>query len=358
MIDAVAAELLKLRTLRSHLALLAASLLAVPVGAAMALVVATSFDNQPEAARPVFDGLGAGLAAGLPVVCLVAGALGARTITAEHATGSIATSLLGVPRRLVLLFAKAPALVVVTLPVGVLLAFAVHAVTQVVLGERAGQVLVDGRTLGAGAADPGVLAEVLVSGATVAVAALFGLGVGAVLRSTATAVAVLVLVIVVAPTVVQVLPVPWNARAGSLVLTALPEQIAGGDGAGVLPPAAALAVLVAHPVVALTGGAVAIAARGGALRPLVAGGLATAVLVSVAAAPPPAPTSALAWQPCGAEIECAGIDVSRSLAKTMKHEPRGFVACADHPMQLMRGHALFAGGHQLSGQKPFRQWNM
>src|ERR1700738_1198709 len=51
--------------------------------------------------------------------------------------------------------------------------------------------------------------------------------------------------------------------------------------------------------------------------------------------------------------ECAGIDVGRSLAETMKHEPRGLIACADHPVQLMRGHALFAGRPQLRGQKPF-----
>src|SRR4051812_49455091 len=151
MIDATAAEMLKLRTVRSNALLLAAALLAVPPGGGLALLVAVAFDTQGPRARPAFDGLGAGLAAGLPLACLVAGTLGARAITAEHASGSLATSLLAVPRRLVLLLAKAPPLVAVTLPVGVLLAVAMHAVTRAVPGERAAQVLVDGSTL----ADPG-----------------------------------------------------------------------------------------------------------------------------------------------------------------------------------------------------------
>jgi pimeloyl-ACP methyl ester carboxylesterase len=285
--------------------LLAAALLAVPLAGGLALLVAVAFDNQGPQAHPAFDGLGAGLGAGLPLACLVAGTLGARAITAEHASGSLATSLLAVPRRLVLLLAKAPPLVAVTLPVGVLLAFAMPAVTRAVLGERAAQVLVDGSTL----ADPGGLVEVLVAGATVAVSALVGLGVGAVVRSTAGAVAALALLLVVLPFGAQVLPVPWNARVGSVLLPALPEQVAGADGAGVLPPAAALALLLAHPVVALTAGAAAIAARGGALRPALAGGLAAAALITVAAAPAPAPTSALRWQACGADLECAQIEV-------------------------------------------------
>jgi hypothetical protein len=48
----------------------------------------------------------------------------------------------------------------------------------------------------------------------------------------------------------------------------------------------------------------------------------------------------------------------RSLAETMKQEPRGLVAGADHPVQLMRRHAGLAGGHQASGQNPLGERDM
>src|ERR1700730_8004975 len=50
-------------------------------------------------------------------------------------------------------------------------------------------------------------------------------------------------------------------------------------------------------------------------------------------------------------------EIVRSFAASVKQEPRCFVIGADHAMQLMRAHALFAGGHQLSGENPFRQWD-
>lgn len=355
MIDAIAAELLKLRTLRSHYAVLAASVLAVPLAAGLALLVATSFDNQP-GFRTSFDSLGTGLAAGLPLACLAAGVLGARTITVEHASGALATSLLGVPRRLVLLFAKAPPLVAVTLPVGLALAVAMHAATAAVLGERAGQVLLDGRTLVADLADPAVPIEILAAGALLPAAALIGLGVGAAVRSTAVAAGVLVLVLVVLPNAAGVLPVPWSARIGAVLLTALPAEIAGGDGAGPLPPAGALAVLATYCVVALTAGAAAIAARGGALRPVLAGGLAAAALVSVAAAPAPSAAGSLQWRACGGELECAELDVPVDWSEPAGPTIRLALARLPHTGVHLRMGTVFSlpGGPGASGVTDLR----
>jgi hypothetical protein len=43
----------------------------------------------------------------------------------------------------------------------------------------------------------------------------------------------------------------------------------------------------------------------------------------------------------------------------MRHEPSGAVrAEAEHPPELMRGHALFAGGHEMRCQKPLVEWNV
>lgn len=134
MIDAVLAEWLKFRSLRSNFYLLASSLLAVFLSAGAAFMVTRGFDNQTGADQLRFDNLGAGLGTGLPVAYFVLGALGALAMTAEHDT-----SLVAVPRRLVLLCAKVPMLLVVGLVSGEVLAFGMHVATQAVLGDRAGR---------------------------------------------------------------------------------------------------------------------------------------------------------------------------------------------------------------------------
>jgi len=37
----------------------------------------------------------------------------------------------------------------------------------------------------------------------------------------------------------------------------------------------------------------------------------------------------------------------------MHHEPRRFVADAEHPVNLMRAHALLAGRNQMNAEQPF-----
>ena len=48
--------------------------------------------------------------------------------------------------------------------------------------------------------------------------------------------------------------------------------------------------------------------------------------------------------------ECA---FAHRLANAVHHEPRRFVADADHAVQLVRAHPFLAGAEQESGQKPF-----
>lgn len=305
--DAIGAEWLKFRTLRSNLLLLAASVLSVLLCAGNAYLLAKGVDRQPAAERVRFRSIGAGLGTGLPVATFAVGALGALSITSEHATGLVRTSLLAVPRRLRFLFAKVPPLVVVSLVLGQLLVFGMHAAAMAVLGERAGLVLLDGRTLGA--TDPGVVVELLVTGAVMPVVAVIGLGLGAVLRSTAATLVTLVVLLVVLPVGAQALPDPWRSRIGSLAVEELPHQVVGGEAPGVLAPWAALALLVAYPVAALTCAAVAINGRGRRRRPLVVGGVVTALLAAVVVVPPGAAAGALGWRPCGGELECSAVEV-------------------------------------------------
>ncbi|MFC7592192.1 hypothetical protein ACFQYP_57055 [Nonomuraea antimicrobica] len=182
--DVIASEWYKLRSLRFNVYLLAVSVLAVLVCAGVAYLVGRGFDGQTFEERLSFAGNGAGLGTGLPVAYFVLGTLGALSITSEYATGMIRTSLAAVPRRQVFLFAKIPGLAAVTLVVGQVLAFAMHLAAQAVLGDRAGQMLLDGSTLGTPLSEPGVFATVVVAGLSMTAAALIGLGVGAAIRST------------------------------------------------------------------------------------------------------------------------------------------------------------------------------
>ncbi|MEQ4725389.1 alpha/beta fold hydrolase [Nonomuraea sp. B19D2] len=317
MLDVVASEWHKLRSLRSNAYLLAVSLLAVLACAGVAYLIGRGFDHQTAEERLRYSSNGAGLGTGLPVAYFVFGTLGALMITSEHATGMIRTSLAAVPRRQLFLFAKIPSLVAVTLVAGQVLAFGMHLAAQAVLGDRADQLLLDGRTLGTPLSEPGVLATVVVAGLSMAAAALIGLGVGAAIRSTPGSLVVLVMIFLVLPVVAQALPSPLRAQAGSYMIENLPAQIAGAGG-GLLSPPAAAALLVAYIAAALTAGATMIALRG-RVKVLAVGAAAT-LMAAVMAVPAagdsadPGPSS-LAWRPCAdkdapEDMRCASVEVS------------------------------------------------
>ncbi|MFI9840358.1 alpha/beta fold hydrolase [Nonomuraea sp. NPDC051941] len=314
MIDVIASEWQKLRSLRSNLYLLACSVAAVLACAAVAFMIGRGFDNLSLYERMAFPGNGDGLGNGLAVAYFVFAALGALAITSEYSTGMIQTSLVAVPRRQALLLAKVPGLAVVALVAGQVLAFGMHAAAMAVLGDRAGQLLRDGQTLGTSLSEPGVLASVVLAGLSMAAVALIGLGVGAAVRSTPGALVALIVIIVVLPVVARTLPMPLRAQAASFMIENLPLQIAGVGG-GILPPAAAAGLLVAYVVAALTAGAVTIALKGRRIKALVVG-TAAAVLVSAvpaaAAGSPGSGPSSLAWAACkdaSKDMRCASIEV-------------------------------------------------
>ncbi|MEU7749241.1 alpha/beta fold hydrolase [Nonomuraea sp. NPDC049158] len=360
MIDVIASEWLKLRSLRSNLYLLACSVAAVLACAAVAFMIGRGFDTESPDERMAFPGNGDGLGNGIAVAYFVFATLGALTITSEYSTKMIQTSLVAVPRRHALLLAKVPGLAAVALVAGQILAFAMHAAAMVVLGDRAGQLLRDGQTLGTSLSEPGVLASVITAGLSMAAFALIGLGVGAAVRSTPGALVVLTVIIVVLPVVAKTLPSTLRAQVVSFMIENLPLQIAGVGG-GLLSPAAAAGLLVAYVIAALTAGATAIALKGRRIKALALGAAATVLLSVVPAAASGSPdsgSSSLDWAACtdkelSKEMRCASIEVPVDWAKPSGRKIRLTVGMLPNTGAERRIGAVFAvpGGPGGSGVK-------
>jgi ABC-2 type transport system permease protein len=107
---------------------------------------------------------------------IAVGVLGVLLITSEYATGLIRTTLAAVPRRLPVLWGKAALLATATLAVSLPAALVAFLAGQSILGRQ---------HLSVPLSQPGVARAVIGSALYLAVAALLGLGLGALLRSTA-----------------------------------------------------------------------------------------------------------------------------------------------------------------------------
>jgi ABC-2 type transport system permease protein len=187
---------------------------------------------------------------GLFVASLLIGVLGALAVTGEYSSGSIRTSLAALPRRQTFLGAKAVVVGGVALVVGELLSFACFFVGRAVLSGAAPT---------ASLGQPGVLRAVVLSGAFLALLALFGLGLGTALRHTAGAVASYAGALLL----VTVLLDRFSPSAARFA----PEQIYANSVAAVVPQANSLSatigfmVMVAYAAAALCLGGAALVRR-------------------------------------------------------------------------------------------------
>jgi ABC-type transport system involved in multi-copper enzyme maturation permease subunit len=237
----------KLRTLRSTwyiLALFAAGM----IGLAVLALSHEDYAQMSAADRTSFDPTHDSTFTGLLLGQLLAGVLGVLTVTSEFSSGMIRATFAAVPRRPLVLAAKAAVLGTVTLAAGEVLAFAAFLAGQAVLLAPAPHA-----TLG----QPGVLRAVLMAGAYPALIALIGLGLGAVIRHTAGAICAVVAVLFLLPLVIT----PLGASTKDEVVRFLPEQIAALSLTAVRPvspalsPAVAFGLLCAYAAAALAAGA-------------------------------------------------------------------------------------------------------
>ena len=189
----------------------------------------------------------------------MAGALGVLTMTGEYTSRTIRATLAAIPRRPLVLIAKAAVFGAVTLIVGEAASFIAFFATSVTLRHG-----LAAPTLG----QPGVFRAVVLSGAAFCLIGLLGLGLGAIIRHSAAAVGVLVAGVYV---VVQVIGFLAHSAAAYMPILILENSLStikpvtcGGDVASCphfLSAWAGLGVLCVYAVIALTAGGWLLARR-------------------------------------------------------------------------------------------------
>lgn len=238
---AVRMEWIKLRSLRSTWWTLVVTIAGtVGIGVAVGL-------NTRNSGGDVTNNALAGVVPGL----LLTGVLGVLMMTGEYSSGTIRGTLAAVPRRAVVLLAKAGVFGVVTLVVGEVAAF--------VAFVAVGATLRDG-VAAPGLGDPGVLRAVAATGAGFCLVGLLGLGLGAIVRHSAPAVAALVAGVYVAAQFIGLMAhgvaayMPLLIVENSLSATqpvtcggdvaSCPDFLSAGAGLGALSVYAAVALVI------------------------------------------------------------------------------------------------------------------
>lgn len=190
-------EWTKLRSVRStRWSLLVTLLLIIGIGILACTVFENRWPHLSPSDRANFHPLGVSLA-GVNFGQLAIGVLGVLVITAEYSTGMIRATFSAVPKRLPVLWGKALVFAVVafvvTLPAVVIVFFA-------------GQAILSGRHINIAFSHPGVLRALIGAPLFLTVMGLFGLGLGAIVRSTAGGISALAGIIFVLPPVLGLLP--------------------------------------------------------------------------------------------------------------------------------------------------------
>ncbi|MFC7380606.1 ABC transporter permease subunit [Sphaerisporangium rhizosphaerae] len=257
MIDVLAAEWHKLRSVRSTYYALGVTLAGLLAGAAIAWSAAAAFDGtSPEGRLRSSVSYIEEVLVIIPQLCL--GILGVLSITSEYTTGTIRATMMAVPRRWPVVAGKAALLAGLAAVTGPLVVFGTYFACRSLIGGRFNGVYLTPLAHR--------LPVLIVTGLSVVVFALVGLGLATVLRSTAGSIVILIGLVYVIPIVAINLPAPWDARLGSVLLTNLPREITGTLDANtvfdtLLSPVAAAAVMLAYALLPLAAGALLVRRR-------------------------------------------------------------------------------------------------
>ena len=220
----VVSEWTKLRTLRStRWSLLVGTVLAIGLPLIFATVIASRWSHLSPHERADRHPLDIALA-GVNVSQLAVGVLGVLVITGEYSTGMIRSTMIAVPKRLPVLWAKAgvyAAVVFALMLPAVLLAF---------FGSQA--ILRNHHILQLSFTHPGVPRTVIGGAVYLMLVGVFCLGLGAIVRNTAGGIAVFAAIMFVIPPLLNILPSDWNnainpylpSSAGNSIYTLHPDS--------------------------------------------------------------------------------------------------------------------------------------
>jgi ABC-2 type transport system permease protein len=253
MTDVIAAEFLKVRTVRSTFALLAAVAGLMVTGLIVDFAMTADWNSSTAAERANFASADARVMV-IPFTQFCLAALGALTVTSEFGSGMIRASLVAVPSRLAVVAGKATVVAGVTLVAGQIAAFGTFLLSWSVARSYP-------PPLWPWESVSDAVWSVFCSGLSVAVCGLVGLGIGLLVRSTAGALVTLGGLLFVLPSVAYFLPEPWDLRVAAVMLPNLASQLDGTSELAVLSPVGALLVMAAYAVGTVGAGAAAFLRR-------------------------------------------------------------------------------------------------
>ncbi len=195
--DVLLSEWTKLRSVRSTLWTLAVTVIAgVGLGALVSDLNAAHYASAGLLDRLTFDPARVSLS-GMLFAQLAIGVLGVLVMSGEYGTGTIRATLAAVPRRLVVLSAKAAVFSLIAFVAGEVLSLTAFLVGQAILAGRA-----PSTTL----ADPSALRAVIGCGCYLTALGLLSLGLATIVRHTAGAISTFVAVLFVLPVIADALP--------------------------------------------------------------------------------------------------------------------------------------------------------
>ena len=201
--EVVRSEWCKLRSVRSTWWALAAALVFnVLTAALLAVFLPRALSAHEEAA---IDSVRVSLG-GLHLSQVAFGLLGVLIITGEYGSGMIRASLAAVPQRRLMLAAKTAVFAVAAAVTGIAACLAAYLIFQAFLPA--------GNAMRTSLSDPGVARAVIGAGLYLAALGLFGLGIGAVIRSAAGTAAALFGVLFVPSILITLLPASWQNTSG------------------------------------------------------------------------------------------------------------------------------------------------
>jgi len=256
---ALRSEWTKLRTVRSTLwCVLSTAVAGIGIGMLATASQASHWRNAGIVDRVLFDPTAISLT-GLLFGQLALGVLGVLVVSAEYGSGSIRSTFAAVPRRSVVLGAKAVTFAAVALVVGEAVSFSAFFI---------GQALLSGSTPTASLGQPGVLRAVTGGGLYLTVLGLLALGLAAMIRHTAGAISTFVSIQLILPLVVSAFPASIGHPIGKYLpatignaMTATTAAGAHADFLPAFPPWRGFALLCAYGAGALVLGGVLMARR-------------------------------------------------------------------------------------------------